>query len=257
LATGTVTLNDGLKDYEAAEAIRVLFQLTTLSPETYDGKVITHPSPRPLNPKTYTYWTGRGDSLVQRAAGDLLAFDVKADTPTMTIEVPFHYGPMNYLRQAFIGYENAGWLNSVSASLVAGYTPIVEGGPQPIYKVVNHIIHLDISGGGTHSLAGYPVPVPAYPFNGSVGYWNINPDFTPAWVPDGTGTYNFYDIDIPVGTFMQDFLIYGTNFHPITLDSNDIENVPPGYMLTVTVNNRAGVDFKVWANLYEYKQSII
>jgi hypothetical protein len=247
--------NDGLADYGVADAIRVLFSLTSKPPETYDGKVISHPSPRPLDPKTYTYWTGRGDSLIQRAAGDLLAFDVASGTASMTIEIPFHYGPTNYIRQAFIGYENAGWLNSVSASLAAGYTPVVEGGPQPIYVVDNHIIKLDVAS-GTHTLAGYPVPVPAYPFNGSVGYWNVE-NFTPSYVPDGTGTYNFYDIDIPVGTFMEDFLIYGTNYQFIRLDSNDIENVPPGYLLKITVHNRAGVDFKVWANLYEYKQSII
>jgi hypothetical protein len=258
----SLILNDGVKDYiDVGEALRVLSGYTAATPETADGKLILQASPRPLSPKTYTHWTGRGDDLVntRRGLGEPLLIEVDSEEESKDINVHFLSDSQVYLRQAYVGWENAGWGNTFSAHIWSEPTLLVEmsNTPDSSFTVdLYHRIFPTAPGEGTHILAGHPVPVPMQDANHQpCGHWNLKQDLSGFdYVPDGTGLYDWFDISLKVNTFVNYFPCYKDNYQMVLLDSDDIELIAPGYYLQIHVLNPAHVDFKLWAILVTYRE---
>jgi hypothetical protein len=255
----SLTLSDGLNNYtEVGDALRLLANYTAVNRETSDGKLILQASPRPLSPKTYTHWTGRGDDLVnsRRGLGESLMIEIASEEESKELDVHFLTDSQVYLRQAYIGWENAGWGNSLSAHIWSEATVMIPVDEGSFIIDQYHRIFPTPPGEGTHVLGGHPVPVPMKDANNQpCGHWNLKPDMSGFdFVLDGTGLYDWFDISLKVNTFVNWLPLYKDNYEMLVLGSDDIELIAPGYYLQVQILNPAHVDFKVWAMLVTYRE---
>lgn len=260
LANELVIMNDGLRDYEPAEAIRLLMNIEVPrsvdeqgyqkvhidgNPLTYDNKVIVHSSPRPLTPKTYTHYMGRGDDLASSLHGEsAVAFAITCTGTYGEADFKFISDGMVYLRGASFGWENCAWGTEVSAEMYADLTPLYTAPSGNLFEVdAYHRIYMPNEGGvptgGTYSFAGNPVPVPATDANGvPAGHWNVSADgLSLDYSPTTSGAYDLYDIEVQVARFVQKIPMYGTNYTLKSLESDDVEYVPPGYFMRMRIWN--------------------
>ena len=258
LRSGKVVINDGTTDLPMLDSLFQLFGLTTISPSAYDGKAIVQTSPRPLTPKTYTNWTGSGDDIDNsiRGGGPKLLITISGTDVAKSQDVHFLTDSLTYLRQAYIGWENAPWGASVHADFYALPTVMVPDPAGSYYIDSCYRIRATVSGG--YSLGSHPWPVPAMDANHIPnGYWNMDANYNVTYAPNGDGAYNFYPVEVRLGTFLNNVPVYGTNYGMMMLDSDDIEMIAPGYFLRVTVNNVVpGTDWKLWSWLVCYREDI-
>ena len=259
--SGDAVFNDGDMDYPAADAVRILFQITESTPSSYDGKSIVQASPRPLNPKTYTHWTGAGDdiNLGVRGAGEKLILTISGSEQEKTKDCYFLTDSLCYLRQAYVSWEGAPLYSTISADMYALPTILTEVTAGSGILSIDGQGRIVLTPSGNY-VFGYPGPwpVPAYDYNGEPnGFWDIH-DFNLLPTSSGTGSYNLYPVEVKVGTFLNEFNIYKDNYQPLLLDSDDIELIAPGYFLRLTAKNSPvdPKDFTVLANLVMYKQDI-
>jgi hypothetical protein len=273
IATELAVFNDGLRDYAVAEAIRTLMNIqitpsidtdgkisVTLlgQPVSYDKKLVVQSSPRPLTPKTYTHWTGSGDDIENalRGKGPKLLISVSGSESEKHQDVQFLTDSLTYLRQAYIGWENAPWGATVHAEFYALPTILVPSPSGPYYVDAYYRVRATVSGG--YVFGAQPWPVPALDANHQpCGYWELTEDYNLNYKPDGDGAYNLYPVEARLGVFLNEIPVYGTNYGMTLLDSADIEMIAPGYFLRIYVHNAdPGTDWKLWAWLVCYKEDI-
>jgi hypothetical protein len=254
VASGTVTVNDGIQDYVVADAIRLLMDITIPlaidsngnyqmviagNPTAYDKKIIVHASPRPLTPKTYTHYMGRGDDLGSSLHGESdVSFALTCSGTYEEADFKFISDGQVYLRGAAFGWENCAWGVEVSAEMYADYTPLYTAPSNNLYGVdAYHRIYVPAS--GVYSFAGNPVPVPATDANGlPCGYWNVSADgMSLEYSPTCSGSYDLYDVEVQVARFVQKIPTYGTNYALKSLESDDVEYIPPGYFMRMRIWN--------------------
>jgi hypothetical protein len=254
LADASVVFNDGLVDYAVVDAIRVLMNLTTPlatdsagnyqmviagNPVAYDKKIIVHSSPRPLSPKTYTHYMGRGDDLGSSLHGESeVQFAMTCTGTYVESDFKFISDGMVYMRGACFGWESCSWGTEISAEMYADSTPLYEASSNNLYAVdLYHRIYVPAS--GTYSFAGNPVPVQAIDANGlPCGYWNVSSDgLSLEYSPTLSGSYDLYDIEVQVARFVQKVPLYGSNYTLKSLESDDVEYLPPGYFMRMKIWN--------------------
>ena len=123
---------------------------------------------------------------------------------------------------------------------------------------------------GNCSFASNPVPVPAYDANYEPdGYWDLSDDDSLIFKSDRSGKYNLYDIDVLVARFIQRMQIYGSCYTTKSLESDDIEYLPPGYYFKIKVYNPenpvkldgtvvSGVQtMRLWGTFFAYRQDTL
>jgi hypothetical protein len=258
IADAKVIFNDGLRDYDSETEMpmimRILMDISTPlvtdangnyqmviagNPTAYDGKVIVHASPRPLTPKTYTHYMGRGDDLVSSLHGESdEGFSLTCSGAYTEADFKFLSDGQVYLRGASFGWENAAWGTEVSAEMYADVTPLYTAPSGNLYGVdMYHRIYMPAS--GVYSFAGNPVPVPALDANGlPSGYWNVSADgLSLEYSSTCSGSYDLYDVEVQVARFVQRIPIYGNNYTLKSLESDDVEYAPPGYFMRMRMWN--------------------
>jgi hypothetical protein len=258
IASGEAVFNDGLTDYAVADAIRTLMNIEVPravdasgyqkvhidgNPLTYDNKVIVHSSPRPLTPKTYTHYMGRGDDLGSSLHGESdVQFAMTCTGTYAEADFKFISDGMVYMRGAAFGWENCAWGVEVSAEMYADYTPLYEAPSNNLFEVdAYRRIYMPNEGGvptgGTYSFAGNPVPVPALDANGlPCGHWDSD-GLSLTYNPTVSGAYDLYDVEVQVARFVQKIPMYGTNYTLKSLESDDVEYIPPGYFMRMRIWN--------------------
>lgn len=261
LTSGLVIFNDGIRDYELVEAVRVLMNITVPlatdsdgnyqmviagNPTAYDKKIVVHSSPRPLSPKTYTHYMGRGDDLDTSLHGEgPSSFAMTVSGAYFEQDFKFITDGQVYLRGAAFGWENCVWGTEISAEMYADPTPLYTAASGNLLEVnAYHRIYMPMDGGGspiggTYSFAGNPVVVPSVDANlNPVGYWDFD-SATLSLTPNPTcsGAYDLYDIEVQVARFVQKIPLYGSNYTLKSLESDDVEYVPPGYFMRMRIWN--------------------
>jgi hypothetical protein len=260
VASGIVMVNDGIQDYGIADAVRLLMNIEVPrvadesgyqkvhidgNPLAYDKKIIVHASPRPLTPKTYTHYMGRGDDLGSSLHGESdVQFGLTCSGTYDEADFKFLSDGKVYMRGAAFGWENCAWGTEVSAEMYADITPLYTAASGNLFEVDPYYriyMPMDQNGptGGTYSFAGNPVPVPAIDANGNpTGYWDISADgMSLEYNPTVSGAYDLYDIEVQVARFVQKVPLYGTNYTLKSLESDDVEYIPPGYFMRMRVWN--------------------
>ena len=255
VASGTLQVSDGETDYGLASAIRFLsgtqqefsfdeqgdLQIKLAeNPTAYDKKLVVHSSPRPLVPKTYTHYMGRGDDLVSSLHGESEAsFALTCSGAYQEVDFKFISDGQVYMRGAAFGWENCAWGVEVSAEMYSDETPLYVAESGNTYKVDEyHRIYYSAED-GDYSFAGNPVPVPALDANGNpVGYWDLTADGM-SILPNATvsGAYDLYNIEVQVARFVQKIPMYGSNYTLKSLESDDVEYMPPGYFMRMKIWN--------------------
>jgi hypothetical protein len=255
VASGTLQVSDGETDYSLASAVRFLHGIqpefsfdsdgklnTKLAenPIAYDKKIIVHSSPRPLTPKTYTHYMGRGDDLASALHGESdVQFAITCSGAYAEADFYFITDGQVYMRGAAFGWENCAWGVEVSAEMYSSPTLLYAAESGNFLKVNEyHRIYYDVED-GEYSFADNPVPVPALDANGNpVGYWDLSADGS-SLVPNPTisGAYDLYDVEVQVARFVQKIPMYGTNYTLKSLESDDIEYMPPGYFMRMCIWN--------------------
>lgn len=254
VVSGTLTFDDGISDYGAADSLRLLANLepqfsfddsgelkTELAknPVSYDKKIIVHASPRPLSPKTYTHYMGRGDDLVSSLHGESdVHFGLTCSGSYKEADFKFLSDGKVYVRGAAFGWENCSWGVEISCEMFSDPTPLYIAASGNTYNVdAYHRIYYTAN--GNYSFAGNPIPVIALDANcNPVGYWDVSADGL-SMTPNTTqsGGYDLYDIEIQVARFVQKIPLYGTNYALKSLESDDVEYLPPGYFLRMKIWN--------------------
>lgn len=255
VASGTLTFDDGISDYGVADSLRLLANLepqfsfddngelnTKLSenPTSYDKKIIVHASPRPLTPKTYTHYMGRGDDLSSSLHGEgEQQFALTCSGSYAEADFYFITDGQVYMRGAAFGWENCAWGTEVSAEMFSSPTELYTAESGNTYSIDNyHRIYYDMVS-GTHSFAGNPVPVPALDANSNpVGFWDVSADGL-SLSPNTTqsGGYDLYNVEVQVARFVQKIPLYGTSYALKSLESDDVEYLPPGYFMRMKIWN--------------------
>ena len=207
VASGTLQVSDGERSYGIADAVRFLHGIQqeftfdehgdlkmklAENPTSYDKKIVVHSSPRPLVPKTYTHYMGRGDDLSSSLHGESdVSFALTCSGAYAEADFHFITDGQVYMRGASFGWENCSWGVEVSAEMYASATPLYVAASGNTYSVdAYHRIYYDV-GDPSYSFAGNPVVVPAQDANG-------NPD------PPATSPYTpvYADVDNwPLGNF--------------------------------------------------------
>lgn len=255
VASGTISVSDGENSYGVADAVRFLHGITqefsfdeegklktklAENPTSYDKKIIVHASPRPLSPKTYTHYMGRGDDLSSSLHGEGdQQFAITCSGAYQEADFYFISDGQVYMRGAAFGWENCAWGTEVSAEMFSSPTELYVAESGNIYKVDGyHRIYYDADD-GDYSFAGNPIPVPALDANGNPeGYWDVSADGL-SISPNTTqsGGYNLYDIEVQVARFVQKIPLYGNNYALKSLESDDVEYLPPGYFMRMKIWN--------------------
>ena len=254
IAAGSVTVNDGIQDYGVAAAIRLLMNIDvprvpdstgyqyvhiTGNPRDYDDKLVVHSSPRPLSPKTYTHYMGRGDNMDTSLHGEGPPFTITVTGTYGETEHHFLSDSTLYMRGAFFGWENAAWGTEVSCEMWASASQVYQAPAGNFLGVDQYgAIYLDMVS-GMYSWASAPIPTPALNAHFQPdGWWDLNSTGT-SLVPNTTqsGAYNLYVQDRQVARFIQKMQIYRNNYDLRSLESDDIEQVPPGYYFRIKVFN--------------------
>lgn len=250
LANQTLVLNDGSRDFEPAQAIRLISGLSQVLPfKKREEKIWVQTTTRPLPVEGrtfYTVWTGAGDDfeneLRSGPKGQPIAAEVQSDQDEVYIDVDFFTAsePV-YIHTGCFSWENAGWGDAVSLDVVAKATPLVEVSGGPLVVDPDYRIRYVGNGNGTHQFSGTPVFVPNV---SGQGWWNLE-DYTP--VPaDGTGAYDFYPIEVTVLRFLNKLPLYGSSYVPCCLVSYDSEPIPPNYKIRITLHNRSKSNWRFW-----------
>jgi hypothetical protein len=290
IASGDVVFSDGLADYtNIAQAIRVLmsieapravdaagYQKVNIAGNQldYDNKIIVHASPRPLTPKTYTHYMGRADNLDTSLHGEGIRFALTVTGTYGTFDFPFLSDSMLYMRGAFFGWENAAWGAEMTCEMYAKASEVYMA-PGFNFLTIDsqNRIHLDMAS-GTYSWAANPVPTPALNYYYQpCGYWNLSANGESlVYDATGSGTYDLYTVERQVARFVQKMQIYGTNFNLKSLESDDVEMIPPGYFFRMSVwNPEVHEDFidgqyitvsgckplRLWGTFFSYRQDTL
>jgi hypothetical protein len=289
IASGTITINDGLRDYGIAEGIRLLMSIEVPrsvdadgnqyiniagNPLDYDRKIVVHSSPRPLSPKTYTHYMGRGDCLDTSLHGEGIRFALTVTGTFGSFDFPFLSDSQLYMRGAFFGWENAAWGTEMTCEMYAGASLVYED-PSFNFLTIDQFnrIHLDMAS-GTYSWAANPVPTPAYDYYFQpCGFWNLNASGDSlVYDATGSGTYDLYTVERQVARFVQKMQIYGTNQGLKSLESDDVEYIPPGYFFRMSVWNPEVHDelvngtyvtitgcqpMRLWGTFFSYRQDTL
>jgi hypothetical protein len=276
IADGSIVVNDGEDDLDAAGGIRLLFNIQgqydesgslktniAANPLTYDGKLVVHASPRPTSPKTYTHYTSFGDDIANSIVrgGEELCFELTADQTSAYKDFWFMGEAWSYVRGATFAWENAPWNTHLIGDFYASATQLYEDTTTGLYSIDEyHRIHLDIAD-GTMSLAANPVLVPAqggywdYEGMNPYGYWDYDGTYL-TYNSDGEGRYNIFDIDINVVNFMT-VRLYGSNYAMHNLMSDDVEYFQPGYFLRIIVTKQNSQAMKLWGWFFMYKAKTV
>ncbi|RLB71277.1 MAG: hypothetical protein DRH04_02030 [Deltaproteobacteria bacterium] len=257
LANQTLILNDGSRDFEPAQAIRLISGLSQVLPfKQKEEKLWVQTTARPLPEEGrtfYTVWTGTGDDFENETRsgpkGQPIAAEVQPDQDETHIDVDFFTAsePI-YIHSGSFAWENAGWGDAISFDIVAKATPLVEVSGGSLVIEPDYRIRYVGSGNGTHEFGGTPVFVPNI---SGQGWWNLE-DYTPVPV-DGTGTYDFYPVEITVMRFLNRIPVYGTSYKPCNLVSYDSEPVPPNYKLRIILHNNSKTNWKFWGFVTIYR----
>jgi hypothetical protein len=261
VASGIAVVNDGLADYGVADGIRLLMDIEVPrsvdadgyqyihiagNPLAYDNKMIVYASPRPLAPKTYTHYVGRGDDLQSSLHGESdVQFAITCSGAYEEVDFKFISDGMVYIRGASFGWENCAWGTEVSAEMYSDLTPLYTAASGNLYDVnAYHRIYIPMDeygtpSGGLYSFAGNPVPVPALDANGNpTGYWDVSADgLSLSYNSTLSGAYDLYDVEVQVARFVQKIPLYGNNYSLKSLESDDVEYVPPGYFMRMRIWN--------------------
>jgi hypothetical protein len=289
LANELAIFNDGLVDYGIPDSIRVLmnievprssdsdgYQMVNIKGNAldYDKKLVVHASPRPLQPKTYTHYMGRSDNLDTSLHGEGQRFALTVTGTYGTFDFPFLSDSQLYMRGAFFGWENAAWGAEMTCEMYAGPSLVYEAPGFNFLRVDSlNRIHLDMVS-GTHSWAANPIPTPAYDYYFQpCGFWNLNTSGDSlVYDTTGSGTYDLYTTERQVARFVQKMQIYGTNLALKSLESDDVEYIPPGYFFRMSVWNPEVHDelvdgqyvtisgcqpVRLWGTFFSYRQDTL
>jgi hypothetical protein len=153
-----------------------------------------------------------------------------------------------FLAQGWLGWENAGWGDSVSYSVMAEATPVAPQAGGDYSLDGDRLLYSP--GGGTHAIAGNVTLVTS---RFRRGYWDLNNDGGLTPNPAQKGKFDIFTREVLVEQYVDRFLVYGSS-GLMSITGDNVARVPPGYFVRVTANNESGTDWKVWGNLLFYRE---
>lgn len=219
-----------------------------------DERMLVKLTQRPMpidGRKYYTVWTGSSDDMEneRRTNGPQIKIDVSNTDTSKTCDIEFmNSSEKIYIHNGYIGWENAGWLDTITMDFMSKATPVIEssGGA---YAIENHKIKYVGTGNGTHILGGTPVFVPS----NSNGWWDLV-NYSPVFNSSQQGAYDWYDVEVLVSRFVNQVPVYGTCYQLTELTSYDTEEIPPNYFIRVTVTNKEAKNWKFWGMLTIFRE---
>jgi len=256
ISSGLLIVNDGIKDYDSSNAIRLITGHTIASvTDRKSGKIRVHQTSRQFG--TYVYFTGAGDDSLNPkniGAGDRFIFDHKIGDPlTVTKYYDFNtFMNETYIHEAYITWENAKFDN-VNLDFVS-VAPTIVPASNTNYKLYNGYLVVPAAGDGDIDITSDISTCHGGLFEckenelGEVtpGFWNADgnidtarfENITPA--PMGDGKFNIMASEMHIARLVNKIPLLGNGFQQ--LQSSDVDIIPHGLRMKITVNTYVNDD---------------
>lgn len=200
----------------------------------------------------YATWIAAGDRVDgspsdgEIAEGDVLEFDNKTGTPSVTKNIKFH--PDNgkvWLHEGYLRFEGGSIGDYIDATIVAEATPLQTS--VNLDLVLNGDFVEYAPGGpgtGTHGFAD-ATKIQLLPRTlAKDGAWNFDGvNLTPSLGSPKTGLYNISHVEKTVHQFFAKIPCAGSCPTYFSMSSNDTTELLPNYMLRVTTHNNSNTDW--------------
>lgn len=206
----------------------------------------------------YFYWTGAGDDIsedyVIPGAGDDIIIEVAAEDTIKYIDLKFgnySHGELVYLAGGAFQWEDTVFGNFLSCYVMAS--------PTPVQQIVDLNFNVDqynrlyavAPGTGTHGLAGSPTFIQNFR---KKGYWDLSPEWTPVFRPDGEGLFDWFIVEREVARFVNRLPLFGTESKGLQMSSPETSHLPPGCFVRVICHNSSGNAWKIAGSLMMYRE---
>jgi hypothetical protein len=228
--------------------------------------------PIPIDGKLfYTCWTNAGDDLEDetRGTGTTICLDIKSTDTIVSVDLSFLSASENiYIYEAYLAWENAGFCDEILAEVWAAPSPIfeMENGDYNADPVSKEITPAYPPNTGNCTLAGMPTFVRCsnWQMNDPLqwnGWWDLLVDEEtgaqyPAFNMQQKGQYDWYTVELLIFRFVK-FSVFGTNYHPVVLLSQDVELIPPNYFIRITAVNNSLTNWKFVGNIVIFREHTV
>lgn len=237
-----------------------------------DERMMVKQTQRPLplsGLQLYTCWWNSGDDLENelRGVGSPVLLSPTPEDESVFVDCHFLTGSEKiYIFECYLAWENAGFGDYMLGEMWAKATPtITVSNGNYNTDVTTRKITPTIPGTGNCTLTGTPTFVRCSNWSKDSATWNgtwdllTNPSTGsqyPSYNALNKGQYEWYDIDVLVFRFIK-FSVFGTNYQPLLLISEDTEQLPPNYYIKVTAVNVSRTSWKFVGNFVFFREHTV
>jgi len=208
----------------------------------------------------YFYWSGVGDDVsganVVVGEGPLIDISIMPSDTDKSLDLfygNYKHGELVYIAGGAFQWSGSDFGDTISMVVVASATPTQQISDLDYNVDGDNRLIATTPGTGTHGLNGTPVFVPNYCYN---GYWNLTPELTPEFVPDGTGMFDWFTVEREAARFVNKLPLFGTESKGLQLTSPETTQLPLGYFVRVVCHNGSAGTWRLSGSIMFYREII-
>ncbi len=208
----------------------------------------------------YFHWTGMGDDVSGAntvvGAGETIIVELGAQDTTKAVDLHFgnfKHGELVYIAGGAFQWEGSDFGDLISMIVMAGATPTQQSTDLDFNVDGEDRLIATAPGTGTHGLAGTPVFVPNYC---NKGYWNLDVNWQPEFVPGMTGMFDWFTVEREAARFVNKLPLFGTETKGMQLSAPETSQLPHGYFLRVECESAGGNGWKLVGSVMLYREIV-